>query len=220
VVFLFTQDDSAWRVTLGKLKPPTQLTTFDSVTMGFMGDETMKRCFVVGVFVLAVASAILYFGGTSAIEAQSGTRSSRGLGGPPLTFEQKFWSYLNGTQPAYRNWAPYPGTSADAYPGQSPHGAFLKLYLNRVAAGNPKELPYGSIIVKENFGKDKTTLMAVTVMYRANGYDPEHHDWYWVKYNPDGTVATKGDKQLAGKVKGCIACHSGADGDDFSFAND
>ena len=188
--------------------------------MGFMGVETMKRYCFVGVFVLAVACATLYFGGSSDVDAQSGTRSSAVFGGPPVTFEQKFWNYLNGTQPAYRNWAPYPGTSTAAYPGQSPHGAFLKLYLNRVAAGNPKALPYGSIIVTENFGKDKTTLMAVTVMYRAQGYDHEHHDWYWVKYNPNGTVVTKGDMQLVGRVKGCIECHSGADGDDFSFAND
>jgi hypothetical protein len=63
-------------------------------------------------------------------------------------------------------------------------------------------------------------LMAVTVMYRAKGYDPEHNDWYYAKYNPNGTVAMKGDMKLVGKPKGCIACHAGADGNDFTFAND
>ena len=31
--------------------------------------------------------------------------------------------------------------------------------------------------------------MAVTVMYRTKGYNPEGGDWYWAKYNPDGTIA-------------------------------
>ena len=66
--------------------------------------------------------------------------------------------------------------------------------------------------------------MAITVMYRTRGFDPQHNDWYWVKYNPDGTVArtpaAKGSKRISGKFKSCIDCHSGAKGDDFYFAND
>ena len=66
--------------------------------------------------------------------------------------------------------------------------------------------------------------MAVTVMYRMEGYNPEQYDWYWAKYNPDGSVAKapaeKGGMVLAGKVKGCIACHDNTEGDDFAFFND
>ena len=138
-----------------------------------------------------------------------------------MTFEQKLWSYL--IRGKYRNWAPVPGKSDAMYEGERPHGAFLKMYLNRKAAGSPKELPNGSIVIKENYNPQKA-LAAVTVMYKTAGYNPKAGDWYWVKFNPDGTVANKptpaGSVRLAGRVGGCIDCHSGADGNDFAFFND
>jgi len=153
---------------------------------------------------------------TQTVQAQSRA------GGNGRSFEQQFWDYLERVQ--YDNWAPPPGGTDDFMEGQSPHGAFLKLYLNRTAAANPSELPSGSIVIKENYGPDKQQLMAVTVMYRHEGYNPDGGDWYWVKYLPDGTVDQKdtpmGRMQLAGRVKGCIECHSSADHDDFAFLND
>jgi len=138
------------------------------------------------------------------------------------TFEQKFWNYI--VRAKYRNWAPVPGKSDAMYEGESPHGAYLKMYLNRTAAGSPSALPTGSIVIKENYGRDQRTLMAVTAMYKNKGYSESTGDWYWVKFNPDGTVATKstdnGEKRLAGRVQGCIQCHDGADGDDYVFFND
>ncbi|MCH7728414.1 MAG: hypothetical protein IH991_18340, partial [Planctomycetes bacterium] len=97
-------------------------------------------------------------------------------------FEVRLWNWLQ--QSKYKNWAPAPEQTADFYPGESPHGAFLKMYLNRTAVADPKNLPHGSLIVKENFDKDKK-LMAVTVMVRSKGFDPEHNDWVWVKYMPN-----------------------------------
>lgn len=152
-----------------------------------------------------------------AMQAGSGGRQ-HGQMDESRTFEARFWSWLQRVH--YTNWAPAPGQDGGFYPGESPHGAFLKMYLNRAAAARPHELPHGSVIVKENYGEDGQTLMAVTVMYRAKGYDAKNKDWYWVKYNPDGSVAMKDDMRLAGQVKGCIECHSGADGNDFAFFND
>ena len=62
-------------------------------------------------------------------------------------------------------------------------------------------MPNGVIIVKENYGKNQKTLMAITPMYKLKGYNPEGGDWFWAKYKADGSV----DK--SGKVKGCIDCH-------------
>jgi hypothetical protein len=152
----------------------------------------------------------------SMAQAENGVRVSK----PP--FAVQFWDYLQKSY--YRNWAPGPGATGDIYAGQSPHGAFLKMYLNRVAAGNPKSLPHESILVKENFGKDGKTLMAVTVMYRSKNFDPDHNDWYWIEYMPDGSVARtppeKGSMPIAGKFKSCIECHAGAKGNDLTFVND
>ena len=138
------------------------------------------------------------------------------------TFEQKLWNYL--VRAKYRNWAPVPGKSDKMYEGQSPHGAFLKMYLNRTAAGSAAKLPTGSIVIKENYGPNQKSLMAITAMYKTKGYNPKAGDWYWVKFNPDGTVANKstdtGMQRLAGRVDGCISCHEGADGGDFAYFND
>jgi len=133
-------------------------------------------------------------------------------------FEEKLWNWIQSAQ--YKNWAPMPGQSDDAYPGESPHGEKLKLYVNRIAAGNPKQLPLGSLLIKENYGADGQTLMAVTVMYRSRGFDPEHGDWYWAKYEADGRVATMKGMPVAGRVGMCIECHTAAGGGDYSFAND
>lgn len=139
------------------------------------------------------------------------------------TYDQRLWSYLKASR--YENWAPVPGQSDAAYAGESPHGAFLKMYLNRRAAGNPKNLPEGSLIIKENYGPDGKKLMAITAMVKAKGYNPSGADWYWVKFRPDGTVDRKvtptgSSMALSGKPTGCIDCHSGAGGDDFLFFND
>lgn len=104
----------------------------------------------------------------------------------------------------YKMWQMWPGKE-EFYPGKEPHGALLTTYvtddgISAIESG-AGTLPNGSIIVKENYLPDKT-LAALTVMYKENGYDPEHNDWFWVKYLPNGTIAAEG------KVKGCIDCHN------------
>ncbi len=136
------------------------------------------------------------------------------------SFEQKMWNYIKAAR--YEQWAPA-GDDGDFRESDRPHGAFVKTYMNRIAAGNTAQLPHGSIIIKENFSPDKK-LAAITLMHRAKGYNPDGNDWYWIKYKPDGTTAMMespmGKMAIAGKAKGCIECHSGADGDDYVFFND
>ena len=185
-----------------------------------MGDDMMRKiCFAITILAV-ISAAVSSFLASSDAGAQSYTRRTRERSRP---YEERFWDYLKSVE--YKNWAPGPGQNGDFYPGESPHGAFLKMYLNRTAIADAENLlPHGSVVIKENYGPDKKTLMAITVMFRSKGYDPEHNDWYWVKYMPDGTVAKappdKGSMKLAGKVKGCIMCHGDADGDDFAFIND
>lgn len=195
--------------------------------------------FRTNIFFALLSSSVLAFAvlllSTPAVPAaaQSGTRTygpssggstKRGAGGTnenvqaKQSFETKFWNFL--LEARYRQWAPVSGTDGSAYPGQSPHGAMLKMYLNRKAAGLPDDLPVGSILVKENYGPDAKQLMAVTAMYKPRNYAGGSSDWYWVKYNADGTVAKKGGERLAGAVRGCIDCHSAAAGDDYAFFND
>lgn len=199
----------------------------------------MKRI-CLGIAVISVVALWYQSAATRPAAAQSGTRSpsSQPSGGgtrvpqgnsagnaggmrssaahPP--FEVRLQDYLKAMH--YENWAPHSGTDGDFTAGQGPHGAFLKVYLNRMAASDPKSPPHGSILVKENYGPDKKTLMALTVMYRVKGFDPEHNDWYWVKYEPNGAASQMNGMSVAGRVKMCADCHSSADGNDFVFGND
>ena len=72
-------------------------------------------------------------------------------------------------------------------------------------------MPNGAIVVKENYGEDKETLMAVTPMYKVQGYNPDAGDWFWAKYGPDGKVET------AGKVESCIDCHNAGKAGNYIF---
>ena len=76
------------------------------------------------------------------------------------------------------------------------------------------------MIIKENYDDDQS-LKAITVMYRSKGYNPAAGDWYWVKYNPDGTTAKSSDgKKISGAFSSCIECHNGSKGGDYTFFND
>lgn len=112
------------------------------------------------------------------------------------------------TKENYKNWKKWPGTG-EMYPRSTekpsePHGAFLTTYVNddtyAAIEGKKGILPEESIIVKENYDADKK-LAAITVMYKEKGYDPAHNDWFWAKYQPNGTIDAEG------KVEGCIDCH-------------
>jgi len=174
------------------------------------------------LFLLLVV--ILCAGSTSVSNAQTSSK----------TFETKFWQFLIGNN--YKQWAPGPGQDGDFFSGKVPHGALLKLYINRTAAGDVAGLKIGSVIVQENYRSDKS-LKTISVMYRTEGFNPSANDWYWIEYNPDGTVvkdvsenveetsavnsllATKTTSQK-GKSSSCIACHGQAGDSDYAFFND
>lgn len=126
----------------------------------------------------------------------------------------------------YRSWNSF--KNLEGYQdGQSPHGKFVRYYINKVAEGDSNNFPDGSVIVKENYmAKEESKLAAITIMKKIKNYDPENKDWFWVKFSPSGMIA-KNPKgmALAGRVakgmeQGCIACHQYADRDDFVYAND
>ncbi len=120
------------------------------------------------------------------------------------------------------------------YKGTSPHGGMLD-YLESAASVDGHS---GLAIVKRNYGGEDLTrekvlknpdqfLQSVTVMFRREaGYDPENKNWFWAKYNPDGSLQTNpAGKMLAGRVakgadSGCIACHKVAPGGDYVYSYD
>ena len=141
-------------------------------------------------------------------------------------YAAEIWAYLQAHDlagPDRIQTAPYEGTD--------PHGMMLETFYTKGTVGNHT----GDLIVKNNYGPAGVTadevlanpaahLGAVTIMFRREkGYDLEDQDWFWAKYLPDGTLdKNPAGMPLAGRVakdmdQGCIACHSGADGNDMVF---
>jgi len=162
-----------------------------------------------------------------------------------LKFAENLWNYLLSNN--YKHWSPAPGKTANHFASQatgsmgsaSPHGESAKIYVNRIAAGNPDDLPIGSILILENYRPDKS-LETISVMYRTPGFNPSANDWYWVNYNADGSItseknrgsgpfggngirqanATAPIKKMMGRSLGCIECHKSGGGVDLAFFND
>lgn len=120
------------------------------------------------------------------------------------------------------------------YIGEEPHGAILTLLETTIAVNGQS----ATVLVKTNYLGESASVAAVsqdpaafldsiTVMaQREDGYDPGNRNWFYAKYNPDGTLQR--DPQgvtLAGRIglnspRGCIPCHRGAPGNDFVHTHD
>lgn len=92
---------------------------------------------------------------------------------------ESLWQHLQG-EDYTQNWQRWPGTEA-LYEGSDPHGMLLTTYVNDIAreaiTNQNGIMSDGAIIVKENYMPD-STFGAVTTMYKVDGYNPEHHDWF------------------------------------------
>ena len=136
-------------------------------------------------------------------------------------FARRFWQFLQKAD--YReNWVRWPGQEglAEGRPAQGAHGYYVKIYLNPKAASSLENPLAESVIVKANYNEDEE-LVSITPMYRVDAeYDPPNKNWYWARYEPDGTLFEIDGEKLAGRVENCIECHVAAHGDDYVFNND
>ena len=96
--------------------------------------------------------------------------------------------------------------------GQAPHGPIHRIFVNQPLVSqlplDPPVAPDGSIIVKENRQGDRT-LTGYTVMAKVEGFSEGTNDWFWARYEPDGSVAAEGT------VGNCVVCHAGVRNNDF-----
>ena len=112
---------------------------------------------------------------------------------PPTTteFAASFWKYLHKPNATYRRWGSSgktPLRETDA-----PHGTVGQTFLNDLANRNLKQLPTGSVFVREEYAADGRTLRSISVMYRAKAADPKNGNWYWMLSSP--TASSRGRRQ-------------------------
>jgi hypothetical protein len=171
---------------------------------------------------LAIAASIML--AVPSVAVAQGSGSSRATPSPPRqqTVEEytaSFWQYINRDGSSYQKWqtvqAEFPQGIADE------HHDPRTVYLNSVASKDRDKLPFGSILVRPQYGVDGKALQSINVMYRIKSNDSDKLEWYWLSYLPSGVIAktggTAGDRLMAGRVRSCIECHQKASGGDFVF---
>lgn len=108
-------------------------------------------------------------------------------------------------------WELWPG-QGEKYMTSGGHNVLLTTYVNPPAyaavAGKKGVMPSNAIIVKDNFSIEGE-LLGTTIMYKVEGYYPEHNDWYWLKVLPDGTSGPEGTPD------GCVVCHAEVRSNDY-----
>lgn len=120
---------------------------------------------------------------------------------------------------AYKGWQQFPGASPDLYPSGQHNGDFVRSYMNDVAvaalANFSGEFPDGTILVKEQYADaEGKTLNGHTVMWKRDGYDAEHGDWYWIAFNGAGETTSHN-----GMASYCYDCHAAVKANDWVYTS-
>jgi hypothetical protein len=132
----------------------------------------------------------------------------------PLSSEEidaeRLWQRITEEAP-YETYSFWPG-EAGVQPGQAPHGPFHRILVNKVLYEavpiSDRTAPEGSIIVKENMDAGQE-VTGYTVMAKVDGFSEESDDWFWARYDLDGSA------RAAGAVQSCIVCHGGVADNDY-----
>jgi hypothetical protein len=130
----------------------------------------------------------------------------------PLSTEDLF-KHISKENP-YTNWSTWPGEGRRIKGDE--HGAYVTRFVNDQArtavTSGEDELPYGSIIVQENY--TSWGLASISVMYKvARGYNPDANDWFFAMYTPRGTTREEG------RSASCANCHQSAGSSDYMLGN-
>lgn len=134
------------------------------------------------------------------------------IAGMPGPDADALWKHMTQENP-YTEWSYWPDHTG-MRDGMAPHGAKHRVFVNSKALWSESApLKYGAIVAKENYNAEGK-LMAITVMYKIKGYNPEAGDWFWAKFSPDGSVGN------SGKPGGCIGCHSQRADNDYILVHD
>jgi len=118
---------------------------------------------------------------------------------------------------AYKDWARFPNATDALYPSGQHNGDFVRSYMNDVAVAAIADFkgtfPDGTILVKEQYADaEGKTSNGHTVMWKRDGYDPEHGDWYWIAFNAKGET-TSAD----GMAPYCSDCHTAVKANDWVY---
>jgi len=134
--------------------------------------------------------------------------------GLPEPNGSQVYSYIT-EENSYRNWDLWP-LREERYASVSVHGPLLTTYVSDNALpaieNRAGALPYGSMVVRESYDQEGE-LREIGVRYKVEDYDPEHNDWFWAAYTPEGEVIVEG------RVESCQDCHSVEAANDYIYTS-
>ena len=117
---------------------------------------------------------------------------------------------------AFESWSEPAGWEGIVPSEDGTHGPYVQIWsdsatLAALTAGEP--VADGSILVKCGFEDAEGATVgdeghALTAMQKIEGYDPDHGDWFWAKFDPN-----TGEALTAGSASGCYGCHEALDPD-------
>ena len=158
---------------------------------------------------IVIVSAFLAIGCTT--NDSDGSQTSESQTGSQVDASELYMQITE--EDNYKSWAFMPGTS-EMDPGNGVHGELITVYVSDDALSaienNEGVMPNGSIILKEGYSSEGE-LREIVLMQKVDGFDPEHNDWYWAAYSPDGDVLTEGSQPA------CYNCHSRVKDNDYIF---
>ncbi len=174
----------------------------------------MRRLSTAVIFFLVMFAGLTQHPGT--------VRTAEPFGGPEdVKFSQHLWAAMTDARLVGNQ-----SITAMPYKG-SVHKTVLITFDSTVRVGDHtgvvivKKMYQGpEVSVQEVLDDPSQNLKIVAVMFkREKGYDATNQDWFYTKYNPEGTPQkNKKGKLMAGRAGKCIGCHRSAPGDDFVFS--
>lgn len=66
------------------------------------------------------------------------------------------------------------------------------------------------MVVRESYDSEGE-LREIGVRYNVEDYDPDHNDWFWAAYTPEGEVIVEG------RGESCQNCHSVEAANDYIY---
>ncbi|MFQ5549829.1 MAG: cytochrome P460 family protein [Gemmatimonadales bacterium] len=171
---------------------------------------------------LFAIAAVAACGGETAEQDEPAPDTTASTQAAPDTTGAAMWAYLQ--EADYRNnWQLWP-EKGELYTGSDPHGALLTTYVNDVAyeaiTTRAGAMPAGAIVVKENYMAGDSSLGAVTTMFKVEGYNAEHNDWFFTKHLPSGELdQAPNGMALEGRLPGCQSCHIAQAANDYVFTS-
>lgn len=158
---------------------------------------------------IVIVSAFLAIGCTTTDPAESETSENTTSAQPDAA---ALYTQIT-EEDNYKEWELMPGTG-EMDPGNGVHGDMITVYVSDDAFSAVEDktgaMPNGSIVLKEGYSSDGE-LQQIVIMQKVDGFDPEHNDWFWAAYSPDGEVLSEGS------LSTCYDCHSQAQDNDYIF---